>query len=442
MVLHGRISRTPRISESTLRLVASLMACTLMLIPNMAILRRSRCAAVLQGRLHGFQLSYRLRKTLTITQVSIAFALAVAGISSAAAYERVGSAYSATGVRPDGLLWLRLGIRGQVDPRRYAAFLGEVRGAVGGVQGVAKAALADSVWWIAPGAGRFRAVIYRGDPLMCLSTVVSGPYFQVTGVRLRSGSDFGGNPEREVIVDEEFARRMGGDHGAVGQALRVDGEAGPRTIVGVAQHVSAFGSARTGEPQCYFPLTGSGASIASNSTTEVLVRFTEGRPWPVTSLREELRRLPGVSVYAVIPIAEAKERAFGPFRVQALLLGLYAFVGGALTLLGLHGVLSTVFAARRHEMAVRVAVGWTSRDVAAAVWKEAIRLTAAGVVAGGVVAVGLGTILSSQVFQMRPPDLAILLGTALAFLVMATLAALPVAVGAARQQPWETLKAE
>jgi ABC-type antimicrobial peptide transport system permease subunit len=113
-----------------------------------------------------------------------------------------------------------------------------------------------------------------------------------------------------------------------------------------------------------------------------------------------------------------------------------------LAALGLFGVLSFLVAQRRYEIGIRAALGARRGDVTWMVLKQALRLGAAGVVAGALLAVAVVTLLRAIIPGLQPLDLLVFGGMAALMVLVAVLASMVPARRAASVDPMEALRAE
>jgi putative ABC transport system permease protein len=122
-----------------------------------------------------------------------------------------------------------------------------------------------------------------------------------------------------------------------------------------------------------------------------------------------------------------------------LLIG-FAVAATVLALVGLYGVLALSVSSRVKEIAVRKAVGAQARQIVQLVLGEGSKLVVAGVLLGGAVAVVVGRLLRTLLFDVTPSD-PIALGTAaIAFAVVAVAACLGPAFRASHVDLMESLR--
>jgi ABC-type antimicrobial peptide transport system permease subunit len=111
-----------------------------------------------------------------------------------------------------------------------------------------------------------------------------------------------------------------------------------------------------------------------------------------------------------------------------------------IAVLGLVAVLLRSIAERRHELAIRAAIGSSPEQTRRSVLLQAAGLTALGLACGLLGAAGAARGLSRSFFGIRPYDPLTFAGIALAILAIALLACLIPATRASRIDPAEVLR--
>jgi putative ABC transport system permease protein len=111
-------------------------------------------------------------------------------------------------------------------------------------------------------------------------------------------------------------------------------------------------------------------------------------------------------------------------------------------MLGIYGVISYSTAQRTQEIGIRMALGANPRDVTRMVLRDAMILAVLGVVAGGVLFLGVGRVLASVLYGIGPRDpLTIALGVVV-LAGVAFIASYVPARRAARVDPLVALRGE
>jgi ABC-type antimicrobial peptide transport system permease subunit len=129
-------------------------------------------------------------------------------------------------------------------------------------------------------------------------------------------------------------------------------------------------------------------------------------------------------------------------RFHAVLLGAFALIALALTVVGLYGVLTYSVIARTREIGVRVALGARRGDVVGMILKEAGVLVALGVCGGVAGSLAGNRLLGSMVSGTAVPQPVLLPLSCCIILVAAALAAFFPARRAATIDPMTTLRGE
>jgi len=109
---------------------------------------------------------------------------------------------------------------------------------------------------------------------------------------------------------------------------------------------------------------------------------------------------------------------------------------------GLYSVIAYSVAQRTQEIGVRMALGASEEAVLRQVVGQGLRLAAAGVAAGLLLALGLTRLLAGFLFGVSPFDPAIFTGVPLLLLAIAAAACYLPARRATRINPVEALRAE
>jgi len=139
------------------------------------------------------------------------------------------------------------------------------------------------------------------------------------------------------------------------------------------------------------------------------------------------------------------EQVSNQFRQQRLIAKLSSFFGMlslVLASIGLYGVTSYNVGQRTTEIGVCFALGATPAQVAVLVIRRALALVAVGLALGFPVALAAGKFLGSQLYGLKPYDLAATLLAILTLSFSTLIAAFIPALRASRISPSEALRAE
>ena len=249
----------------------------------------------------------------------------------------------------------------------------------------------------------------------------------VDGRTLSDGDVAGATPV--ALINRAAAGRYFAGREPLGQEIRFWGT--PWRIVGIVGDERFLGLAEDPEPAVYAPL------YQAPQQSGVLLVRTAGDPLPlIDPVRRIFHQLdPQVALYGVEPLERTVAQSIARPRFTAALLGLFGAVAILLALVGVHGVLSYTVAQRAPEVAVRMALGATRRDVLGLVLREGAALAALGTALGLAAAFAGARLLDSLVFGVAPRDAVTFAVVAAAVMAMAALASWLPARRAARPTP-------
>ena len=125
-----------------------------------------------------------------------------------------------------------------------------------------------------------------------------------------------------------------------------------------------------------------------------------------------------------------------------VLLGIFAGLALVLACIGVYGVLAYAVAQRTREIGVRMAVGASPFDVKQMIVGRGLRLGLIGLAVGLGLAIGLGRLLESLLYGVKPAASSVYLFTAGTLLVVTLLACVIPAQRAARVDPLVALRDE
>jgi len=129
-------------------------------------------------------------------------------------------------------------------------------------------------------------------------------------------------------------------------------------------------------------------------------------------------------------------------RILAWLAGSFAVLAALLATIGVYGVISYLVVRRRHEIAIRLALGSGRTRVVRLILGEIAILLVVGLVLGGVLAVAMASGASSLLFGLSPRDPMTLVGAAGVLATIGFLASSLPAFRASRVDATAALRAE
>jgi putative ABC transport system permease protein len=246
-------------------------------------------------------------------------------------------------------------------------------------------------------------------------------------------------------VNDAFVSRYLANHEAIGTRLELQGGELQTEIVGVVGDVRHYGLSQPARPEIYVPLT------ADFLTSKSFVIRTNGEPYALASSvgrtihdldpEQPLRAVEsGRGVANTISMADLIGASVAAPRFHAVILLLLASVAVLLAAIGLFAVISQSVAERTREIGVRVALGAERGRVVGWILSWSGRIAVAGIALGLLLTLAAGRVLEALLFGAPARDPAILAGSVLALLAIATFATLVPAARATRVDPAVVLR--
>jgi len=383
--------------------------------PAMRILRSDVRTALNEAstRSIGSRGAGRAQSALVVAQVALAVPLlVVAGliVQSMQTITRVDVGYSVAGLLSTHIEIPAWKVTTDEDVDRMRESIVQRVAALPGARGVALATNLPALHQ--PRVVDFTIGSARGDSQADRPTadlvVVNSSFFDVMQLPIVAGRGFTAadavSPAPVAVVSQEIARRFFGDLNQVlGSLVSVEpgnhGARAPATIIGVASDVHVPGL--QGAPRRQFYVLDAHESIRSF----YLVIRAE-RPQALASdLRAAIREVAAdVPAYQLRTVAEAFDDEYSTNRLISGLFAAFAILAVLLATVGLYAVMSHAVSQRRQEIALRIALGASSRDVAASVMGRSLRLAALGLTLGLIGAFALAASVRSALYGIGPSD--------------------------------------
>jgi ABC-type antimicrobial peptide transport system permease subunit len=207
-------------------------------------------------------------------------------------------------------------------------------------------------------------------------------FFETLGVRLRGGRGFTSQDSaatRSAIVNQTLARQLFSNHDPIGRRLWIDDVS--YEIVGlVSDYKNTAFQARERNPKLYLPLA---ATRSDAKRVEFLIRATSDPAAVVRGLRQRIGdAAAGTSIANAFTLDQIIAISGQEILVGTAPLFPLIATGMLLTAAGIYGVLAFAITRRSKELAVRVAIGASGRDIVRLVSAHSLRLTALGTFCG------------------------------------------------------------
>jgi putative ABC transport system permease protein len=335
--------------------------------------------AAVRGGGHG-----RLRRSLVVIQVALCLVLLCTGGLVARSFE--GLLRSHPGFDPHGVLTFRVPIAQWRYPDNASAVAFDARlerelAALPGVISVSAAsavpltANTDQSDIVLPGAPGNTGNAEHDAPLVDTPQSRSG-WFRTLGIPILAGRDFGPRrpgERREAIIDRTLAAQFFPSGGAVGNTAVFGKDT--LMIVGVVEHARQYDLHRDGRPQAYLR-----DEDDSYGALYFAVRTRRDPHDLVADARATVRRLdPELAISQVRTLDDVVNDSIRQQRVSAVLVAGFSIGALLLAAMGLFGVVAGSVARRRHEIAVRLALGADRGRVLRLVLGEGAALVALGI---------------------------------------------------------------
>ncbi len=391
----------------------------------------------------------RRRDILVAAQLAMALVLLVAAglvVRTMVAVNRLDP-----GFRPEGLLTANV----DLPERRYAADdrlpgqIDELLSSIARAPGVASAAAITRL----PLVQRETLVKFSIEgrpapapdqrPWGAIDTC-SAAYFEAAGIGILAGRGFSAHdtadtPRVAIVSRQAASRYWSRPEAALGQRVSIEGVAGeaPIEIVGLVGDTTNPRYTEPPSPHVYLPLT-------QHPQRAFWLVVRAGKPEVAAlAVRASVRRFdPDLAVHKMRPMTTAIADELSSSRIMFSLFAAFAVLALTLAGTGLYGLMAYGVSQRRREIAIRMALGASRREIGALVLWRAARLTAAGMLIGMVGALGIARALSAVLFGVTATDPSTYVAVAGVLLAVALLAGVVPARRAANLDAAKGLKAD
>ncbi|HVG30112.1 MAG TPA: ABC transporter permease [Pyrinomonadaceae bacterium] len=391
---------------------------------------------------------FSLRRALVVAQVALSLVLVVGALLFSRSLAKLLSAD--VGFRQEGILIAQIdSSRLNLPKENRLTFKRGLLERIRAIPGVASAASANiiplsgngwgnSVWMDgADAAGKKPMNFIR----------VSGDYFKTMGTPLVAGRDFeehdAPSSPKVVVVNEEFARQMGGGANPVGKSLWVEQSiSDPETryeIVGLVRSTKYNTVREDFQPVVYFPLT---QAPRLGQVDQVLVSSNAPLAELTAGVKRAVAEASPQSTTDFRVLREQIQNSLMSDRLMATLSGFFGLLALVLACVGLYGITSYGVAGRTNELGIRMALGAQPWDVRRMILRETFALVGVGVCIGLPAAFFATRLVSTLLFGLTPADPVSIGLAALMMLGVALVAGYVPARRASRVDPMVALRHE
>jgi predicted permease len=278
---------------------------------------------------------------------------------------------------------------------------------------------------------------------------VSPGFFATMGMRVLEGRDFAPGDrtgsEQVLVVNSMMARTLWPGESALRKCLILHKRENPcRRVVGVVSNAHYAGVIEKPSMQFYVPLAQDGGDGKVGMAGALEIRAAPGRGAAVgTQVRQLLAGMGGTGTIPWIrTFAEQLLPQLRTWRLGAALFSAAGLLALLVAAVGVYSTLAYAVSQRTHEMGVRVALGAQATHILRLVVGEGVRTVAVGVVVGAVIALALGRMVASMLYDTSPHEPVVLVASAIVLLGVAVVACLVPAWRATRADPMAALRAE
>ncbi len=389
----------------------------------------------------------RWRRGMIVAQVALSLVLLSSGALVMRSFERLLRADP--GFRSDGVFTVRVRTPPEFFPKMsdVIAFQDRVQSALAAIPGVTGASAASALPLTAtafqmsitiPGAPGNTGDAERDTALTDMIAVREN-YIEVMGLRLIAGrtfTEFRPNGATEAIIDAAIARRFFPEGNAVGANILLGKR--PFTIIGVINQARLYDVHADGRPQILVRTEDLGARPLF-----YVMRTTRNPHSLLPEVQSAVHRVdPRVAVGDARSMDDIVQASLSPQAIGGSLISAFAVGALLLSAMGLFGVVSGSVTRRRHELAVRLALGADHGRVLRLVLKEGALLVMAGLLIGAPGIYIANRLVRGLLVGVSPSDPLTLLAAALGLLLVTMLTCYVPARRALRIDPAQLLRHE
>ena len=389
----------------------------------------------------------RLRRAMVVAQVTLSLVLLSTGGLVVRSFDRLLRADP--GFQPEGLLTMRVPMPPQFIPKVEDALALQERveqalRTIGGVTGVSATstlpltASASQNLVRIPGAPGNTGNADRDAPLADYMGTRAG-YFEVMGMRLVEGRGFDRvrrDGVRDAVIDRNLARQFFPIGTALGAKIPFNNQI--VTVVGVVDQARLYDVHQDGRPQLYVR-----AEDFGYRTLAFVVRTRRDAQALVPEARSAIRQIdPRLALADVRTMGDVVGDALRRQRISAVLISGFAVGALLLAAMGLFGIVSGSVTRRRHELALRLAVGADYGRLVRLVLGEGAALVVIGVLIGAPGIYIAGSLLRGVLVGVSPLDPLTLGGVAVSLGLVTMIACYLPARRVLRIDPAQSLRQE
>lgn len=417
-------------------------------VPALQLFRTTPGSALRDGGSRGATSggANRVSRALVVSEIALAVILvAGAGLTLRSLQQLVAQEL---GVSRDGVLTFSVSLPGDDEDaaigERRARFFAALQQRLEAGPGVVRAGAINMLPLAATGMNgqvyiRDRVISQEERPLAEFR-VVTPAYFDALGIGLLAGRvpderDVANTP-LVVVINETLARLLWPTEPparVIGRLMGTGFDDGStwREVIGIVRDVRSRRPDAPPDPETYvphaqYPLGTMVFTVKTTTPPEALVPY----------VRRELSQLdPTVPIASVRTMENVISTATRSSRLYSALTAVFGLLAGILAVVGIYSVMSYSVANRTRELAIRAALGASSRGLLEMIVREGFQVSALGIGLGLVGALAAARLLGSLLYQVSSTDVAVFTATAAGVAISALLGYMVPAIRAARVDP-------
>jgi predicted permease len=271
---------------------------------------------------------------------------------------------------------------------------------------------------------------------------VSPDFFSTLGTKLLSGRDFNWHDDASspqvAIVNVAFAKRVMHIDNPVGKRFR-NGFNGPTIeVIGLVEDGKYQSLTESPQPVLFWPML-----QFYNGSTILEVKSSLPARQMVAEMRKAISQLdPELPIYSAGSLSQMLGFAYFPTQAATVALTAFGVLAIILAATGIHGLVAYAISRRTREIGIRMALGARRAQVLQLVLGKTAALLALGSVLGLILALAMGNVLASVVYEAQPHDSLVMIGVLLTIAFLGLFACWSPARRATRVDPMVALRHE
>ena len=228
---------------------------------------------------------------------------------------------------------------------------------------------------------------------------IAPDYFKTFGIPILAGRDFDqhdvADHQNVILISQAGAKKVFGNENPIGKTLLVTSGSTPAEIVGIVGDVRTRKVAEPDDMEIYRPWA------QENFPFAVIGVRSNLRDDAVTKLVQSALNTvdPGLAIAIPQSMEKILAQALGQARLMMWLLGIFAGAALLLATVGIYGAVAYTVEQRTGEIGVRMALGAQTMDVLRLIVSQGMRPVIFGLTVGLAVALALGRLIASQLYQ-------------------------------------------